>query len=445
MRAPPKRKVWLLKGPAFSKLWWCVLPVEVPAVIEEVVARHVSGLGDGPGAVHVDHHARHGTLAGTIQRIAELSHRRLLAAGEAEDLVGIEHDDPVAQAEAAEEYLEPGRPVVAVDERVARLPQVDVGLVAKKVERPIGTAVVDGQEGRYAESPVFGEKPGKPRGFVADDEAAEHFARVNVYRPIVHAAKAMPSERSLMTVQFGQRGDQVLVKQRLFRKAAKPVLAHVDRVLPAPLVGENSRELDVCSLQGGVDLDGATEVLQRPVHEALPEPAATEAELGQRLAGVRRLDPAARTSVPTARSRSRGHGAAPPRPRPLRRGAHMTSRRYRGRSWSRSAAWRHRRTAEPVRDRPGASLWPQPGHRAHPAPPTARSRAGSLPRARPRPLWPRPADPGGRLRAARRAGPRSRTTSPASSLRREGPAPTPRRPLRGSRSARPAQATWQGP
>ena len=84
-------------------------PVEVPAVIEEVVARHVSGLGDGPGAVHVDHHARHGTLPLTIQRIAELSHRRVLAAGVGEDFIGIEHEDPVAEAEVAEEHLEPGR------------------------------------------------------------------------------------------------------------------------------------------------------------------------------------------------------------------------------------------------------------------------------------------------------------------------------------------------
>ena len=81
---------------------------------------------------------------------------------------------------------------------------MDVGLLAKQVERPVGTGVVDGQEGRYAESSVFCEEPGKPPGLVADDEAAEHFAGVNVYRPIVHAAKAMPSKRSLMTVQFGQ-------------------------------------------------------------------------------------------------------------------------------------------------------------------------------------------------------------------------------------------------
>jgi hypothetical protein len=184
---------------------------------------------------------------------------------------------------------------------------VDVGLVAKKVERPIGTAVVDDQEGRYAKSPVFRKEPGKPAGFVADDKAAEHFAGVNVHRPIVQAAKTMPSEGSLVTVQFGQRGDQELVEQCLFRKAAKPVLAHADCVLPAPLVAEKSCELDVRSLQVGVDFDGATEVLQRPVYEAFPEPAATEAELCQCLAGVRRLDPV--TSHQLCRRLVLGHEA----------------------------------------------------------------------------------------------------------------------------------------
>ena len=184
---------------------------------------------------------------------------------------------------------------------------MDVGLVAKQVERPVGAAVVDDQEGRYAESPAFREEPGKPWGLVADDEAAEHFARVDVYRPIVHAAKAMSSERSLMTVQFRQGCNQNLVEQRLFRKAAKPMLARVDCVLPAPLVAENSRELDVRSLQIGVEFDGAAEVLQRPVHEALPEPAATEAELGHCLAGIRRLDPV--TLRQRCRRLGRGHEA----------------------------------------------------------------------------------------------------------------------------------------
>ena len=184
---------------------------------------------------------------------------------------------------------------------------MDVGLVAQQVERPVGAAVVDDQEGRYAESPVFREEPGKPWGLVADDETAEHFARIDVYRPIVHAAKAMSRERSVMTVQFRQGCNQNLVEQRLFRKAAKPMLARVDCVLPAPLVAENSRELDVRSLHIGVEFDGAAEVPQRPVHEALPEPAPTEAELGHCLAGIRRLDPV--TLRQRCRRLGRGHEA----------------------------------------------------------------------------------------------------------------------------------------
>ena len=191
-------------------------------------------------------------------------------------------------------------------ERAARLPQVDVGLVAQQVERPVCAAVVDDQEGRYAESPAFREEPGKPWGLVADDETAEHFARIDVYRPLVHAAKAMSRERSIMTVQSFKAAIRTLWS----RPVPESCEAHARTRRLRPPSAARCRELSRAGRvlpphrrrvrrRGGVP--------QRPVHEALPEPAPTEAELGHCLAGIRRLDPV--TLRQRCRRLGRGHEA----------------------------------------------------------------------------------------------------------------------------------------
>ena len=193
-------------------------------------------------------------------------------------------------------------------ERAARLPQVDVGLVAQQVERPVCAAVVDDQEGRYAESPAFREEPGKPWGLVADDETAEHFARIDVYRPIVHAAKAMSRERSVMTVQFRQGCNQNLVEQRLFRKAAKP-MPRTRRLRPPSAA--RCREL---SRAGRVLPPHRRRVRRRGGSAAAPGPRSPSGASPDR--GRTRPLPGGHPSprpgypaptVPTARSRSRGH------------------------------------------------------------------------------------------------------------------------------------------
>ena len=282
-----------MKGPAFSMLTWWASPVEVPTVIEEVVAGHVPGLGDWAGTVHVEHRARQSPLAGTVERTAQLPHGRVLVAGEAEDLVSVEREHPAAEPVAAQEHLEPGRSEVAAVERHSRFPQTDVGLVTQQFERPIGTAVVDDQEGRYAESPVLREEPGKPRGLVADDQAAKHLAGIDVDRSIVDAAEAVSSERRVMTVQFGERADQELVELGLVGEAEEPGLACIDGVLPAPLVGQDGGQLDVGALQVGVELDGPVEVLQGAVGATSAEPPVREPDLGPGLGRDRRLDPVA--------------------------------------------------------------------------------------------------------------------------------------------------------
>ena len=120
----------------------------------------------------------------------------------------------------------------------------------------------------------------------------------------------MPVEGSVVAVERGDGDGELLVKDRLVREVAQPLLARGDRLRPAPVARQEPGEAEVRSLQRRLDLDRGAEVMDGTIASTPPEPTVGEPELGhrrvvdERIAGggrrrVQRMSPVA---VAAARS-----------------------------------------------------------------------------------------------------------------------------------------------
>src|SRR5262249_8135210 len=90
-----------------------------------------------------------------------------------EQLVSVNHQDPVALTMSAKYRLEPGRAKVRLVERQRRPPQIDIGLFREIFGAAIGGAIIHGKERSDPFLAVILQEEGQAMAFIAENRATK--------------------------------------------------------------------------------------------------------------------------------------------------------------------------------------------------------------------------------------------------------------------------------